>query len=118
METSLILSMANAFMPSLSIGSHASLAGFLLLMCLKKNLFLLFMSLQIFYQNLLWHTSALNLPVLVALSDTLSWTGLHLYEGSPLALNNFLYLQFSYPNLIYFRIGVMHLMRASDMVLK
>lgn len=88
METSLILSMANAFMPSLSIGSHASLAGFLILMCLKKNLFLLFMSLQILYQNLLWHTCAFNLPVPVTLSDNLSWTGLHLYEGSLLVRNN------------------------------
>jgi len=57
-------------------------------MCSKKNL-LLFMSLQVFSQNLLWRTFTFNLPVLVALSDTLSWTGLLLYEGSLLPLNNF-----------------------------
>lgn len=89
MENSLSLSMANAFMPCLSIGSHASLASFLLLMCLKKNLLLLYMSLQVFSQNLLWHNFTFNLPVLVALSDTHTWTGLQLYEGSLLVLDNF-----------------------------
>lgn len=49
METSLSLYMANAFMPCLSIGSHTSLASFLLLMCWKKNLLLLFMPLQVFF---------------------------------------------------------------------
>lgn len=52
LETSLSLSTANVFTPCLSIGSHASLARSLPLMCLKKNLLLLFMSLQVFSQTL------------------------------------------------------------------
>lgn len=112
METSLSLSMANAFMPCLSTGSHASLASFPLLMCLKRNLLLLFMSLQFslkIYFSILSHLTCKCLwPCLIRLVGQ----DFNLMEAALMFLKTSLYLQFSYP----FRICGMHLMSASDTV--
>lgn len=101
----------------LSVGSNASLASFLLLMCLKKNLSLLFTSLQVFFLKICFSIlPTFNLPILVAFSDNLSWTGLQLYEGILLALNNFPLSPVQLCYFFSFRIDSMHLMRASDIL--